>query len=266
MTNQQVEEVTLRQILEEIRDGKEEVKGYISATETKLLLEIQSLKKRNEILEGENEKLKNRLEKTERLQKKNNIIIFGLEANSKLTSKYICTELNRLLSTRVETSEINDYYKLGDLPNSPIKVEFVSYQTKKYIFDHTKNLRGTAVSVAHDLTPEQRQENRRLRPFLLKARKDSTEKSFIKGNKLVIGQGIYDLADLERTEGRITTSNTASSEGSGVNRLEGSALMNSAPEPSKKNENTSFVKLLIPSEAPNRKYMLRHRSTTEKDN
>lgn len=200
MPDREVEEITLKQLLEEIKNSKKEVKNCISASESRLLLEIQALKSRNEYLERESADLKERLEKAERILNKNNVLVFGLKRDTKLTSEFLCCELNKLLKTNIETTEISDCYALGREKNCPVKIEFVSYRTKKIIFEHVKNLKGTAVSVANDLTVQQRQENNRLRSFLLKARANSSEKSYIKGNRLVVGQRIYDLEELDSSE------------------------------------------------------------------
>ncbi|XP_045460518.1 uncharacterized protein LOC123670959 [Harmonia axyridis] len=164
MPDREVEEITLKQLLEEIKNSKKEVKNCISASESRLLLEIQALKSRNEYLERESADLKERLEKAERILNKNNVLVFGLKRDTKLTSEFLCCELNKLLKTNIETTEISDCYALGREKNCP------------------------------------RQENNRLRSFLLKARANSSEKSYIKGNRLVVGQRIYDLEELDSSE------------------------------------------------------------------
>lgn len=202
------EQVSLKQLLEEIRDTRKEVKNCISATETRLLLEIQHLKNKNVALEEENNCLKEKLERTERWCRKNNIVIFGLRRESDLTADFLCRELNRLLNVCIDASQISDFYTLGKGENSPVKVEFCSYQNKKLIFEHVKSLKGTDVSVSNDLTVQQRQEINKLKAYLVKARANSTEKSFIRGNRLFVGQRTYTLEELEGPEEE-TKSNSA---------------------------------------------------------
>lgn len=100
MTNQEIQKVTLEQLLIEIR----EVKNCISASEVRLRLDIQELKSKVDLLERENKELR------EGRGALKNIIVFGLEKNSKLSPELLCCELNGLLGTRVEASEIGYYY------------------------------------------------------------------------------------------------------------------------------------------------------------
>lgn len=50
------------------------------------------------------------------------------------------------------------------------------------------------MSISNDLTPEQRQETQII---LVGGQRKVYGKSYIKGNKLVVGQVAYDLEDLE---------------------------------------------------------------------
>lgn len=204
MTDGEVE-VTLRRLLEEIQDTRRELKNSISASEARLLLEVQALRNKNGLLERENKDLKERLEKTERWCNKNNIVIFGLKIGSNITAEFLCREIYRLLGVRVELSEISDLYTLGNQEGSPVKVEFVSHRCKKLIFEHVKKLKGTEISITNDLTIQQRQENKRLLPFLIKARAGTSEKSYIRNNRLVVGRRVYTLEELENCEEDVKT-------------------------------------------------------------
>lgn len=205
------ENISLKDLLLQIKNSKDEIKNWVSATEVRLLLEIQTLKNKNEVLEKENEILKERLERTEQYCNKNNIIIFGLNKSKTLSAEYLCEEINRLMKIQIEPREINDYYTLGKVGNSPIKVEFISYQSKKYIYQHTKELKGTGVSIANDLTLKQRQELKKLKSFLIEVRSKYSEKSYLKGNKLIIGEKSYTLEELEKSSEKVQTINSAPS-------------------------------------------------------
>lgn len=220
---QQNEEFTMKRLFEEIVSSKNEVKNTIAASEFRLLLEIQTLKNKVASLTEENEKLKRIVESAEQKNRRNNLVIFGLRkppAGNLLD--YIGEQIHQLLGVTVAESDVNDYYTLGNSDISPIKIEFLSNLKKKQILSNAKKLKGTGVSIAHDLTIAQREELKILRKFLLQARANSTKKSYIKGNTLVVGLKTYTLEELEESTG-ITASNSAPS----------------TPNPSAKNQSDS---------------------------
>lgn len=93
--------------------------------------------------------------------------------------------------------------------NSPVKVEFVSYQCKKIIFENIKQLKNKDVAIANDLTLKQRQDFQRLKTFLREARSKYSEKSYLKGDKLMIGKRSYTLEELKNSSGEVTKGNSA---------------------------------------------------------
>ncbi|KAK9873699.1 hypothetical protein WA026_023860 [Henosepilachna vigintioctopunctata] len=133
-------ENTLQKILNEVIASKNELKTYIAASEAKLMSEIQSLKS----------KIK--------LEQKKNIIIFGLEKPLEVSPAFICEEIRRLLQVELKESDISDLYQLGKKNNSPIKVEFISYFKKKEVILNARKLKGSQISIANDLTPQQREQ------------------------------------------------------------------------------------------------------------
>lgn len=174
----------MKRLFEEIVSSKKEVKNSIAASESRVLLELHTLRSKVASLSEENEKLKKRVETAERNSRRNNLIIFGLTKPSAGDPlDYIREKIHLLLGITVTESDINDYYTLGKSDNSPIKIEFLSNLKKREIFLNAKKLKGTGVSIAHDLTVTQREELRILKTFLLQARGDGTEKSYIRGNK-----------------------------------------------------------------------------------
>lgn len=197
-------EITNQIILEEIQKNRTELKYSIEASEARLLLEVAALNNKIVKLEIENTELKNKIEELERQNRQNNIVIFGLETSEEeINGKQICQDLKRLIHTDVIESDINNCYRLGKSVECPIKVEFVSYLKKKQILANCKNLKGTNVYIAHDLTPEQRNENQILRRHLNNARQNKNNTCFIKNNKLHINKKIYtpnDLLEIEESE------------------------------------------------------------------
>lgn len=178
----------MKRLFEEIVSSKKEVKNSIAASESRVLLELHTLRSKVASLSEENEKLKKRVETAERNSRRNNLIIFGLTKPSAGDPlDYIREKIHLLLGITVTESDINDY---------------------REIFLNAKKLKGTGVSIAHDLTVTQREELRILKTFLLQARGDGTEKSYIRGNELVIGLRSYTLQELQESK-EIIASNSA---------------------------------------------------------
>lgn len=195
-------EKAVKTLKEEIVRNGEEIKLAIKASEANLLMKIEELNHRVSSLEVENCHLSNKIETLEILNKKNNIIIFGLDKPELQTPNQICQELKNCLKIDVELTDLNNAYPLKTTgEGKPIKVEFVSYLKKAEIFKNCKNLKGTGISIANDLTYKQRQENRILRSYLNSVRQTYPEdKTYIRGNKLFINNRAYTVEELEESD------------------------------------------------------------------
>lgn len=199
-------EITLGQLYDEIIRNR----NVVEASETRLLMKIEEFKKKVEKLEKENIQLKEELEKLSRKEKKNNVIIFGLQISEELTPNTVCQKINELLDVDIKEADLNDTYKLGKNPSSPIKVELISYLTKKYILDQCHKLKGKNVSIVHDQTQLQRKNNKILRQNLLKAREDGNNVCYIKNERLFVNGQVYEVEDLvPLAESETSTSNSA---------------------------------------------------------
>ncbi|KAK9879993.1 hypothetical protein WA026_008506 [Henosepilachna vigintioctopunctata] len=135
------------------------------------------------------------------LHNKKHIIIFGLEKPLEVSPAFICEEIRRLLQVELKESDISDLYQLGKKNNSPIKVEFISYFKKKEVISNARKLKGSQISIANDLTPQQREEVRKLKSFLRKIKDRTSKKAYIRGNRVIVGTKEYTLGQLESSEG-----------------------------------------------------------------
>lgn len=190
--------ITSEHLYEEIINSKKEIKNSIAASETRILLEFQALKNKVEQLEAENQFLKNKIEHLDRINKKNNIIFFGLKKTAdEITPQFICDEIKRSLKIEIKENDINDCYKLGKNEDAPIKIELISYLKKREILSNAKILKQTNLSILNDQTEQQREEYKILKSNLLKAKASAPQKkSFIRGNRLIVGSAIYTVQDL----------------------------------------------------------------------
>lgn len=208
------EHVSTKLLLEEIVKNRNEIKNYIDALEARQQIKIEELKKKVENLEEENRQLKNELEITRRIEKKNSIVIFGWVKNNEiLTCEDLCAQINKLLNIKLSKDEISNYYFLGKKENSPIKVEFARHLVKKLVLDNRKQLKGQNISINNDLTPQQQNEYKLLRKHLLLAKQEGQKNCYIKNGKLFVDEETYDYEDLlqlEKTDVVITSNSTPS--------------------------------------------------------
>lgn len=163
------------------------------------LLINQNIKDRLQSLEKANRKIKDLEQRTLYLERKNNIVIFGLKSGNSDVVQVTINKLNELFELQLSRADINNIYKTGKSDNKPIVVEFVSFLKKSDIFksaDKLRALKGTGISVASDLCKEDRLQRKILRKHLSVARENGEDAKIV-GHKLKIGDKLYTTADLE---------------------------------------------------------------------
>lgn len=193
------DKITNETILNEIRKLKQDINLRIQALEVNITLKIEEVNRRLSRIEKEKVEIGEKVEKIERKLKENNIVIFGLHLEQELSCDVICHELKKLVDVTVNESDLNNFYRLGNNKNCPIKVEFVSYLKKSLILKNKNKLRGTNISIVNDQTIKQREENKILRRHL-HLNKQNTTNCYIKGNKLYIDDQAFTLNELEAIE------------------------------------------------------------------
>lgn len=192
------QEITIDKIYEEILNSRFELKNIIEASEARVLLKIEELKNKVKTLEEENLSLKIRLEEVDRTKRKNNILLFGLERQAKEVSiEFVTEKIQNLLDIRLKEADVNNAYYLGNLENSPLKVELVSFLKKKLILENCKKLKGSDIYISNDLTEKQREEFKRLRQHLSVVKRNSGNHCYIRSNKLYINNKPHTLEELE---------------------------------------------------------------------
>lgn len=121
----------------------------------------------------------------ERISRKNNVIVFGLQLDgSNLISETI-DKLNTLLDLQLTIKDINDIYRINKRTNSPIKIEFISYLNKKLVLSSTKKLKGTNIYINNDLCKEDQERQKILRMHVNEA-KSKGYHAYIRGGKLIV--------------------------------------------------------------------------------
>lgn len=193
----QAQEITITHLYEELIKTKIELKSAIEAGEARVVLETELLKNKIKHLEKENQNLRNKVEQFDRNNRKNNILIFGLERQSKeVPVESIKSELKNLLDIDLKENDISNVYYLGNQERSPIKLELVSFLKKSAILKNCGKLKGTKISIINDLTEFQREEYKSLRQHMHRLKNPSNQ-CFIKANKLYINNKPYSIEELE---------------------------------------------------------------------
>lgn len=193
-------EATLKKLLDEIVITRKDLRNAIEASESRLLLEIESVNLKIRKLETENKDLKNKIEKLKRNQKKNGIVIHGIKIHKELTIEFICSQIKSLLQVDVTPNQISDFYTLGQNETSPIKIELVHNWKKREILKNTYKLKGTKIYFSSDLTKEQLENLKTLRKHLKLAKEDNQENCYIKGGNLHVNGITYTAEELREVE------------------------------------------------------------------
>lgn len=144
-------------ILRELEATKKELKNSIEESENRILI---SLNNRIRKLEEENLRLKEDLETLEIKTRKNNIVLFGVDKNKIKEIPKLCQDLGNKLKISITGKDISDAYCLGNTDKDPIKLELTSYLKKSEILRNRKNLKGSGIYVATDLTRNQQAEQK----------------------------------------------------------------------------------------------------------
>ncbi|KAG5897953.1 hypothetical protein JTB14_021132 [Gonioctena quinquepunctata] len=108
--------------------------------------------------------------------------------------------MKNLLQIELVESGFNNTYSLGNTYKSPNKVEFTSYLKKITFLKSANNVKGTYISIAHDLTELQRTEYRILRKHLYDAKQYKDNTCYIRKNRLHVNNRIFTPSDLENLE------------------------------------------------------------------
>lgn len=193
-------EIDVKRIIDEIQRNRAELKSAIDASEARIQLRVEECYGKIRELEAENSFLRNKVENLERQQNSNNVLLFGLnKTRSEISFDFLRDKLKSLMQIDLSMNQINNISCLGSQKNCPVKIEFVSNLTKKYLFANVKKLKGTGISVANDLTIQQRKDLLVLKRHH-QAHKENNRKSFIRRNKLVVDGVEYTVDQLLEIE------------------------------------------------------------------
>lgn len=139
-------------------------------------------------------KIEEKITNIERANRKNNILIFGIQTDQDNLLKTTLSQINVIFECNLTEKDLNNIYFIGK--NNAIVVEFISFLQKKNIIKQLYKLKGTGISIANDLCFEDRKVNRILVRHLKEA-KSKNLKTYIKNFKLFVNGVGYSAEELE---------------------------------------------------------------------
>lgn len=176
----------------------EKLEALINKNSVEIKLEIKSVsdsinQKLNK-LEEKYRKIEEKVTHIERANRKNNIVIYGIQTDKNNLLKTTLSQLNEIFECNLVDRDINNIYLFGH--KKTIVVEFISFLQKKNILKQLYKLKGTGISISHDLRPEDQQKNKILVKHLKEA-KAKNQKTYIKNFKLYVNGVAYSVEELE---------------------------------------------------------------------
>uniref|UniRef100_A0A8D9FI16 Uncharacterized protein n=2 Tax=Cacopsylla melanoneura TaxID=428564 RepID=A0A8D9FI16_9HEMI len=105
-------------------------------------------------------------------KRKKNVIIYGIKEEPNETRNETKLKIDQILNTKmklkIKIEEIDDFFRMGkkDRPNRPIMLKLVTYWRKNEILKNGKELKGTGIHMAEDLSKEEEEEKRKLVPIM----------------------------------------------------------------------------------------------------
>lgn len=199
--------------------GPEEIsnKDLYTKLESLLSLQTEEIKKEFrrenarilEILEEQGDKVK-KLEvkcdsldgdgrRTQKLLRKNNIIVSGCTTDGSADLKGLIAELSERLGVNLTISDVNNFHRLRSQKGALFKVELVSFLKKLEIMKNTHKLKGSSMYVSHDLTIVEREDRKILIKHMKKA-KSRGQDARLRGERLVIDGVSFSACHLENRQ------------------------------------------------------------------
>lgn len=194
--------INIQNVYDEVVRNRSEIRSFIEASESRLLLKIEEANQKILNLENENHHLKKQIEYLDRENRRNNLAIFGLNkpVNTDIDEDFICGELNKFLDIGLKTSDIANILPIGKKEACPIRIRITNYHKKKIIFKNCYKLKGTRISIANDLTGEQQTDQKILKKHLVLAKLGGKQNCKIRGSKLIVDDTVFDIEDLRKLE------------------------------------------------------------------
>ncbi|CAH1106159.1 unnamed protein product [Psylliodes chrysocephalus] len=200
LTNSQLFEKLLKEIKEQGDKIKESIKLEIKTENERVITKLDNTLGRINVLEKNCLKIENKCLQLDRLNRKNNVLIFGLDVpNNGNLIDVVLHFFHRILEVQVSVLEINNIYKINAGRNGAINVEFVSYLRKQLIIRNCNKLKDKNIYIVQDLCYEDRQNQKILKKHLNIARTKKYN-ARIQGHYLVVNDEKFTAEQLRDKE------------------------------------------------------------------
>ncbi|CAG9768965.1 unnamed protein product [Ceutorhynchus assimilis] len=162
--------------------------------------EISKIKDTVKTLESANQIISEKINLHDIMRKKN-IVLFGLPESSTLEEDLKSFFLEKL-SVKIENFDLDNFYRIGERSENKVRavlVKFTREKTKQDVFKNVKKLRGTAYSIANDLSQKQSQEQNILYNHYKSAKSKQYSAKIVK-NTFIVNGTTYTVEDLREDE------------------------------------------------------------------
>lgn len=184
----------------------EDIKA-LKETEKDILSELKVCKRKCISLEEKNVQLETKvsvLEKTlkilENKSREKNVILFNIE-DPKTDNLNLLERVKTIFTEakiNIPDDGIEKIFRLGkNIGSRPILVAFTSVKYKSILFSKISELRSLDISIANDLTNEQRETRKILKNLQVKLTQQG-KTSIIKGSRLLIENTLYDIPTIQK--------------------------------------------------------------------
>ncbi|CAH1110327.1 unnamed protein product [Psylliodes chrysocephalus] len=143
------------------KDLLEKLEDLINKNSSEIRKDIQSLNTnvniQIKVIEERCLKIEKRLTYIERSNKRNNIVIFGIQANKNNLLNTTIEKLNQIFGCDLVERDINNIYIIGN--KGTVILEFVTFLTKQKIIQNLKKLKDEVPYTAEDLESTSNEES-----------------------------------------------------------------------------------------------------------
>jgi hypothetical protein len=162
---------------------------------------IDALQTENTQLVSLVSELSKRVACLEKVQRKKNIVVFGVPTSTDLNNAVDDVILKKLsLKKQPGQAIIEQAYRFGKVtPHRPILIRFKNQNDKEQAIKLASNLRGTKITISDDLTTEERQSRRKIVNAHKAARAENIESKVMRQGLLVNGE-IVPPSELEKSD------------------------------------------------------------------
>lgn len=194
----------LQGFIKQSLSASEEIKSEIRTLKSNISRDVELLRKENLEIKEENKILKERILKSERTQKKYNLVFYGVpeQENQLEDFQYTINTVKEKLKVECRFEDFRDIYRIGnkiDNKERPLLVEVINFPLKSQILQNTKNLKGSGIFITKDYIPEDYKDQKYLRSKLQFA-KQQNQTASIRGNCLIIDGNKYTIEELKNSD------------------------------------------------------------------